>query len=1026
MKRAVLLLMLVIPTLAFAQHGGGCGCGTPSTPTMTFQVEASGAENLAIQAEMTKWNRYTDVFRPVAGDSVMAQNGTNEIGFLWGSQSEWIYGDDYYLSEYVYGVTILYPRSSFGTPSFNACPVPAGTNCSGTFAETDIVLNKSTWGGWTASGYPDFDDDHGPASVNATAAHELGHALGLHHNWGNLSTMNYYEDFAGWYVSAADAAAARQHLPARAQATTDVATYPFVYVEHGNGYVSTGTIDTNSTQHVVRGSYIPVSNFTVENVGTANLANVVLRFYLTADKNVTASDYEIGSLSFATLNSLGYFDGAGQWYFRVPESVPEGAYYIGGRVSYDGTQEDTVAYNNAWTSEVMVRVHAAADPLVTITGPTSAATHTTSTETIAISGTGSGSVSSVWWVNTTTGQSNWMSGTTSWSGNVPLALGANEIIVRAYNDNSIYNSDTITITLDNTRPIVTIATPTAQPSMYTSADSLLLGGSATDQETSVASVAWSSHRGGSGAATGTAQWSATVPLLAGANVITITATDLEGKVGKDSVMIHRDTAPPAIAVTGPVSAPAYATSYPAVTLEGQASDDVAISSVAWTNDRGGSGVVSGKEYWSVPVALQIGANVITFTATDVVGRTGTDTITVTRRSDTTPPTIEIPSALAVPLTRPRLIIGGNASDNDTLRGVRWSDSNGGSGWAEGAAQWSARVTLPFGTTIVTFRSVDAAGNESAPASLTIVRKTKGDFGGDGKSELLWRKASTGETTLWTMNKLAVSATNPLPSMPSPWTVNGVDDFDADGKSDVLWRNGSTGQLLLWRMNGAAVVANEPVTANGAPVTLPPSKVIEAVGDFNADARADLLVRDTGTNEARVWLMGGATVVANQYVAAPPMQWSVQGVGDFTGDRKADILWRNGATNEAWAWLMNGAAIAGTGYVASPPSIWSVKGVADFTGDGRSDIVWRNSDTHQVVIWEMYNQYILEPTVNVATPPSIWDIQAVGDFNGDTRADMMWRNTSGQNVLWLMWYGVIYESATITAQPDPGWTVVGPR
>jgi hypothetical protein len=55
----------------------------------------------------------------------------------------------------------------------------------------------------------------------------------------------------------------------------------------------------------------------------------------------------------------------------------------------------------------------------------------------------------------------------------------------------------------------------------------------------VASVNWSTNTGASGPATGTAQWTATVPLLVGSNMVTVRASDAAGNVGWRTVFVRR-------------------------------------------------------------------------------------------------------------------------------------------------------------------------------------------------------------------------------------------------------------------------------------------------------------------------------------------------------------------------------------------------------------------------------------------------------------------------------------------------------
>jgi hypothetical protein len=97
-----------------------------------------------------------------------------------------------------------------------------------------------------------------------------------------------------------------------------------------------------------------------------------------------------------------------------------------------------------------------------------------------------------------------------------------------------------------------------------------------------------------------------------------------------------DTTPPTCAIASPTTSSAYATSSSSMALGGTASDNVGVTQVTWANDRGGSGTASGTTTWTVAsIALQSGANVVTVTARDAAGNTGTDTLTVTY----TPPSV---------------------------------------------------------------------------------------------------------------------------------------------------------------------------------------------------------------------------------------------------------------------------------------------------------------------------------------------------------------------------------------------------
>lgn len=90
-----------------------------------------------------------------------------------------------------------------------------------------------------------------------------------------------------------------------------------------------------------------------------------------------------------------------------------------------------------------------------------------------------------------------------------------------------------------------------------------------------------------------------------------------------------DVSPPTITITIPTSGATFTTSLASLALAGTAADNVAVTSVTWSNDRGGSGTATGTTSWTATVPLFSGVNVITTTASDAAGNTGTDILTVT-------------------------------------------------------------------------------------------------------------------------------------------------------------------------------------------------------------------------------------------------------------------------------------------------------------------------------------------------------------------------------------------------------------
>ena len=86
----------------------------------------------------------------------------------------------------------------------------------------------------------------------------------------------------------------------------------------------------------------------------------------------------------------------------------------------------------------------------------------------------------------------------------------------------------------------------------------------------------------------------------------------------------------------------------------------------------------------------------------------------------------------------------------------------------------------------------------------------GDFNGDAHADILWRNVATGENYLYPMNGLAI-----LPGegylrtvLEQAWMVQGTGDYDGDGKADILWRNATTGENYIYPMDGTTIKPTE--------------------------------------------------------------------------------------------------------------------------------------------------------------------------------------------------------------------------
>jgi hypothetical protein len=309
-----------------------------------------------------------------------------------------------------------------------------------------------------------------------------------------------------------------------------------------------------------------------------------------------------------------------------------------------------------------------------------------------------------------------------------------------------------------------------------------------------------------------------------------------------------------------------------------------------------------------------------------------------------------------------------------------------------------------------------------------------DFNGDFKSDLLWRN-DNGNLTDWIAQangSFATNSANLSSTVTTDWHIVGTGDFNGDGRVDILWRNANSGQLSDWLgTSSGSFVSN---SANFSSTVTTDWQVV-GTGDFNGDGISDILWRNANSGQLSDWLgtsNGGFVSNSANLSSTVTTDWHIVGTGDFNGDGIDDILWRNANSGQLSDWLgtSNGGFVSNSANLSSTVTTdWQIVGTGDFNGDGTSDILWRNANSGQLSDWlGTSNGGFVSNSANLSsTVTTDWHIASIGDFNGDGIDDILWQNTNGQLSNWLGQSngGFIDNSSHAATINSPGWHVQDP-
>jgi hypothetical protein len=145
--------------------------------------------------------------------------------------------------------------------------------------------------------------------------------------------------------------------------------------------------------------------------------------------------------------------------------------------------------------------------------------------------------------------------------------------------------------------------------------------------------------------------------------------------------------------------------------------------------------------------------------------------------------------------------------------------------------------------------------------------------GDGKSDILWRHSVSGQNYLYPMDGRNIKPGEGFLRTVADlnWQIKAVGDFDGDGKADIVWRHASSGQNYMYPMDGTTIKTTE-----GFLRTVDLHWEIVACGDYDGDGKSDLLWRNSSTGQNYLYPMDGKTIKPTEGFirTVPESAWNI--------------------------------------------------------------------------------------------------------------------------------------------------------
>jgi hypothetical protein len=288
----------------------------------------------------------------------------------------------------------------------------------------------------------------------------------------------------------------------------------------------------------------------------------------------------------------------------------------------------------------------------------------------------------------------------------------------------------------------------------------------------------------------------------------------------------------------------------------------------------------------------------------------------------------------------------------------------------------------------------------------------GDLDGNGVGDLLFRDQYGGELNAYLLDRndqVMQSGFISVGSFTMRDQIYGYGDMDADGSADLLWLDLDSRHLYVQPMGALNHYSAVQITSH----PLAGDELVKAIGDFNGDARDDVLFQRTKDNTTRIGYLSSSLTASIDLGSLPITTPSAQpddnsdvvGTGDFDGDGRAEVLWHDLTHDTYRTWKFSGGSNTSgatvTSTVLTLAGCWRVLGIVDVDGDGQADLIGQSSDQSNVVWLKMSHGVPAAAQTILPMPDPRWRF-AGGSRFGSGQTGLLWYDRhSGLVARWLV-------------------------